>query len=92
MGAAVGVLIFVVLGLPTSGGPSGLSASVWSSDPAAALAVGERLQAGTVWINEVMHLSPLVPFGGLKQSGVGVESGVTGLLEFTQPQTIMVRR
>ena len=70
----------------------GLGASVWSADPAAALAVGERLQAGTVWINEVMHLSPLVPFGGLKQSGVGVESGVAGLLEFTQRQTITVKR
>jgi aldehyde dehydrogenase (NAD+) len=70
----------------------GLGASVWSADPARALAVGERLQAGTVWINEVMHLSPLVPFGGLKQSGIGIESGVAGLLDFTQPQTITVKR
>jgi aldehyde dehydrogenase (NAD+) len=70
----------------------GLGASVWSADAAAALAVGRRLQAGTVWINEVMHLAPLVPFGGHKQSGIGAESGRDGLLEFTQPQTITVRR
>ncbi|MEO3814758.1 aldehyde dehydrogenase family protein [Sphaerisporangium sp. B11E5] len=70
----------------------GLGASVWSADPDAALAVAERLQAGTVWVNEIMHLSPLVPFGGLKQSGVGVESGQAGLLEFTERQTIVVKR
>ncbi|MEU4411092.1 aldehyde dehydrogenase family protein [Streptosporangium sp. NPDC023963] len=70
----------------------GLGASVWSADPDAALAVAERLQAGTVWVNEIMHLSPLVPFGGLKQSGVGVESGQAGLLEFTERQTVTVRR
>ncbi|WP_203841965.1 aldehyde dehydrogenase family protein [Winogradskya humida] len=70
----------------------GLGASVWSADPDAALAVARRLEAGTVWVNEVMHLSPLVPFGGLKQSGIGVESGVAGLLEFTERRTITVKR
>ncbi|MGS2645744.1 aldehyde dehydrogenase family protein [Streptosporangium sp. G12] len=62
------------------------------TDPDAALAVAERLQAGTVWVNEIMHLSPLVPFGGLKQSGIGVESGQAGLLEFTGRQTVTVKR
>nr|GID86468.1 hypothetical protein Ade03nite_53920 [Actinoplanes derwentensis] len=38
-----------------------------------------------------MHLSPLVPFGGLKQSGIGVESGQAGLLAFTERRTITVR-
>ncbi|MGW4490037.1 aldehyde dehydrogenase family protein [Amycolatopsis sp. NPDC004368] len=70
----------------------GLGASVWSADPAAAWAVAGQLEAGTVWVNEVMHLSPLVPFGGHKQSGIGVESGNAGLLEFSQPQTITVRK
>jgi acyl-CoA reductase-like NAD-dependent aldehyde dehydrogenase len=70
----------------------GLGASVWSADADAALAVAERVEAGTVWVNEVMHLSPLVPFGGLKQSGIGVESGQAGLLEFTERQTITVKR
>ncbi len=70
----------------------GLGASVWSSDTAAALAVGQRLQAGTVWINETQHLSPLVSFAGLKQSGLGVENGLDGLLEYTNTQTIVVRK
>jgi aldehyde dehydrogenase (NAD+) len=45
-----------------------------------------------VWINEILHLSPLVAFAGHKQSGVGMESGAEGLLEYTVPQTITVRR
>ncbi|MGI5498648.1 aldehyde dehydrogenase family protein [Lentzea sp. CA-135723] len=72
-------------------GEHGLGASVWTSDPEAAVALARRLRAGTVWINEVMHLSPHVPFGGVKQSGLGVESGLAGLLEFTERQTVTVK-
>lgn len=70
----------------------GLGGSVWSADPEAALKVGERLQTGTVWINETQHLTPLVPFAGHKQSGLGVENGVDGLLEYTNTQTIVMRK
>jgi len=70
----------------------GLGASVWSANSDDALAVAQRLQAGTVWINEIQHLTPLVTFAGHKQSGVGTESGMDGLLEYTVPQTITVRR
>ncbi|MFI6079690.1 aldehyde dehydrogenase family protein [Streptomyces sp. NPDC051217] len=73
-------------------GPFGLGASVWSSDSDAGRSLAERLQAGTVWVNEVMHLDPSVPFGGLKQSGMGVESGLGGVLEFTESQTVTVKR
>lgn len=70
----------------------GLGGSVWSSDADAALKVGEQLQTGTVWINETQHLSPLVSFAGHKQSGVGVENGIDGLLEYTNTQTIVVKK
>jgi aldehyde dehydrogenase (NAD+) len=70
----------------------GLGASVWSSDSAAASALARRLQAGTVWINEVQHLTPHVTFGGHKQSGLGTESGLEGLLDYTVPQTTTIRR
>lgn len=73
-------------------GEYGLGASVWSADSEAALAVGRLLEAGTVWINEVQHLTPHVTFAGHKQSGLGSESGPEGLLEFTAPRTITVRR
>jgi acyl-CoA reductase-like NAD-dependent aldehyde dehydrogenase len=73
-------------------GAYGLGASVWSADTDAALAVAERIDSGTVSVNETAPLTPLVPFGGLKQSGIGVESGQAGLLAFTDRRTITVKR
>ena len=70
----------------------GLGASVWSADIELAQDLAGRLEAGTVWINETQHLSPHAAFGGAKQSGVGVEGGEHGLLEFCQPKTISIRR
>jgi len=70
----------------------GLGASVWSADTAKALEIGSRLQTGTVWINETQHLSPLAAFGGHKQSGLGSEGALEGLLEYTNAQTTFVRR
>jgi acyl-CoA reductase-like NAD-dependent aldehyde dehydrogenase len=66
----------------------GLGASVWSDDEAQAYAIAQRIQSGMVWINETRHMSPLVPFGGHKLSGMGVEGGVGGLIEYTYSQTI----
>jgi aldehyde dehydrogenase (NAD+) len=70
----------------------GLAGSVWSGDEEAALAVARRLETGTVFINQTQYLSPFAPFGGHKQSGVGAEGGVEGLLEYTNPQTIVRRK
>lgn len=70
----------------------GLAGSVWSADTDAALAIAERLDTGTVWINEAQHVTPWAPFGGHKQSGIGVENGTEGLLEYTNAQTISVRK
>ncbi len=70
----------------------GLGASVWSADTAKALEIGSRLQTGTVWINETQHLSPLAAFGGHKQSGLGSEGALEGLLEYTNAQTTFVKR
>jgi len=66
----------------------GLGASVWGADPAAAAAVAERLQAGTVWINQHGGLNPAVPFGGTKSSGYGLEFGVEGLKAMAAPRVI----
>ena len=70
----------------------GLGASVWSADIARAQEIADRLEAGTVWINETQHLSPHAVFGGAKQSGIGGEGGEHGLLEFCQPKTVFIRR
>ncbi|WP_066285246.1 aldehyde dehydrogenase family protein [Arthrobacter sp. B6] len=66
----------------------GLGASVWSADPAAAREVASRIQAGTVWINAHGMVNPLIPFGGSKQSGYGLEFGVEGLKALGIPQVI----
>ena len=66
----------------------GLGASVWSADPSAARKVASRIQAGTVWINAHGMVNPLIPFGGSKQSGYGLEFGVEGLKALGVPQVI----
>ena len=71
--------------------PYGLAASVWGKDLAAARAIAERIEAGTVWINEVHTFSPHVAFGGHKQSGIGIENALEGLREYTNSQTIVTR-
>lgn len=66
----------------------GLGASVWSTDKDAARAVAARLQAGTVWINSHGGVHPMIPFGGVKKSGYGLEFGVEGLKGVSVPQVI----
>lgn len=70
----------------------GLGASIWTGNPDAAMDLAARIASGTVWINETQHLTPLAAFGGMKQSGLGVEGGAEGLVEYTNAQTITRRR
>ena len=70
----------------------GLGGSVWGADEDKALEIAARIASGTVWVNETQHLSPTAAFGGMKHSGVGVEGGVEGLLEYTNAQTIVRRK
>ncbi|MEM7100928.1 MAG: aldehyde dehydrogenase family protein [Pseudomonadota bacterium] len=70
----------------------GLAGAVWTNDPDKGVEIAEQLETGTVWVNEFLHLSPLAPFGGHKQSGFGVEYGIEGLKEFTYAQVITVKR
>lgn len=68
----------------------GLAASVWGRDVAAARRIAERIEAGTVWVNEVHTFSPHVAFGGHKQSGIGIENALEGLMEYTNAQTLVI--
>ena len=70
----------------------GLAASVWGKDIDAATAIAERIEAGTVWINEIHSFSPHIAFGGHKQSGIGIENALEGLGEYTNAQTIVISR
>lgn len=68
--------------------PVGLGSSVWSADTDRALAVAQQLEAGTTWINKHGQVDPRMPFGGVKQSGHGVEFGVEGLKQVAVPHVI----
>jgi len=66
-----------------------LGASVWG-DRERALKVAERIESGTVWINQHGTLNPVVPFGGVKASGYGLEFGTHGLKAVSAPKVITV--
>jgi acyl-CoA reductase-like NAD-dependent aldehyde dehydrogenase len=68
----------------------GLSAAVWSADYEKALDVAQRLEAGTVWVNDVHMVTPELPFGGYKQSGLGRELGPDALNEYTEVKHIHI--
>lgn len=72
--------------------PCGLGGSVWSADPAKAAQLALRLECGTAWVNEHGAIQPDAPFGGVKQSGLGVEFGHYGLEEYTTIQTLKVSK
>jgi aldehyde dehydrogenase (NAD+) len=68
----------------------GLGAAVWSRDLPAAVDLARRIRAGTVWINDHHIILPSAPFGGYKQSGVGREHGLQGMLEYTEAKHVHV--
>lgn len=68
----------------------GLAGSVWSKDVDAAVEIAKRLDTGTVWINENLYLPASTPFGGHKQSGIGVEHGMDGLKTFMSAKAIYI--
>ena len=71
-----------------SGLDVGLGGSVWSNDLGKAKQIALQIESGTVWINTHLDFGPNIPFGGAKQSGIGVEFADEGLRQFTQVQVI----
>jgi acyl-CoA reductase-like NAD-dependent aldehyde dehydrogenase len=72
--------------------PQGLGGSIWSADTGRAAQLAMRLECGTAWVNEHGAIQPDAPFGGIKQSGLGVEFGAHGLAEYTSIQTVKVMK
>lgn len=68
----------------------GLGASVWGADAASAAEVAAKLDAGSVWVNRHGLVSPEVPFGGTKQSGVGRSNGDVGVDSYSELTAISV--
>lgn len=66
----------------------GLAAYVFSENVGTALRFAEQLDAGSVWVNDIFRSYQNVPFGGMKQSGIGREKGRYGLEAYTELKTI----
>jgi len=66
----------------------GLGASVWGENSDELKRVASLLEAGSVWLNKHGAIDPRVPFGGVKQSGFGLEFGVDGLKQVALPKVI----
>jgi len=69
----------------------GLTASIWTNDISTAHRTAAAVEAGFVWINEVGKHFLGVPFGGVKQSGIGREEGFEEMLAFTQEKNIHIK-
>lgn len=70
----------------------GLASSVWTSNLSRAHRVAEQIHTGTVWINCWLLRDLRVPFGGMKQSGVGREGGNEALRFFTEPKNVCIAK
>jgi len=70
----------------------GLSSSVWTQNLSRAHRVAERISTGTVWVNCWLVRDLRVPFGGMKQSGVGREGGEEALRFFTEPKNVCIAK
>ncbi len=72
----------------------GLSASIWTNDLKKAENMAKEIQAGTVWINNLLYSynATQCPWGGIKESGIGRVHGKFALLEATYPKLICFER
>jgi acyl-CoA reductase-like NAD-dependent aldehyde dehydrogenase len=66
----------------------GLCGSIWGGDVERALQLAWRIEAGTIWVNTHGMVNRRAPFGGVKQSGIGVRGGLEGILDYLRPQVV----
>ena len=65
----------------------GLSSGVYSTNLARAMRVSKAIRAGIVFVNTYRLISPVAPFGGIKDSGYGKEAGIESIKEYTRLKT-----
>ena len=66
----------------------GLAAFVFTADLRVGLNMAERIEAGSVWVNDIQRSSHRAPFGGMKESGIGREKGRYGVEDYLEYKTI----
>jgi succinate-semialdehyde dehydrogenase/glutarate-semialdehyde dehydrogenase len=70
--------------------PFGLGASVWTENRTRGRRLAEKIDAGCVYVNQLVKSDPRVPFGGVGESGYGRELSGAGIREFVNPKTVWV--
>ena len=69
----------------------GLTAAIWTSDPEAAIRIGDRIATGTCFMNRCDYLDPALAWTGVKHSGRGVSLSVLGYQHLTRPKSFHLR-
>ncbi len=70
----------------------GLTASLWTADPERALALGRRIETGTVFLNRADHVDPAICWTGCKDTGRGGAMSVLGYHAVTRPRSYHLRK
>ena len=70
----------------------GLGASVWTDDIKVVRAVFRRVKAGFMWVNRHFTVPPELPFGGVKESGMGRENGFQAFYQYTHTKSLFLGR
>lgn len=68
----------------------GLGAGVWTSDIGRAFRMSHAIQSGTVWVNTYRAVSYMMPFGGVKDSGLGRENGSDAINDYLETKSIWI--
>ena len=68
----------------------GLVAGVWTKGIGRAIRMANALKVGTVWLNTYRTYSYMMPFGGMKRSGIGREHGIEAVNEYLETKSVML--
>jgi acyl-CoA reductase-like NAD-dependent aldehyde dehydrogenase len=70
--------------------PYGLGSSIWTTNIGKAMIACERLESGITWVNNHVRIPPEMPFGGVKDSGLGRENGLEAIDQYTEIKSVLI--